>query len=159
MRIDAPSRADVLAVARSLRPADLAELVAANHGYEADAIPELMADRYGDTDVALGAWLGDTPVAIGAVVPIGAEVAQIGMFATNDFPKIALGMTRFVRNRLLPLYEARGFRRIECASVEGYDEAHRWIETLGLQRADTLAGFGAGGEDFIRFVRHAHVEG
>ena len=159
MRIDAPTRADVLEVASNLRPKDMAELTAANPGHDADSIPLLMADRYGDAETSLGAWLDEEPIAIGAIVPTSPGVAHIGLFATDDFPRIALAMTRFIRNRLIPQYEAHGFTRFECASIAGYDEAHRWIETLGLQRADTLAGFGAGGEDFIRFARNAHVDG
>lgn len=159
MKIDVPTRADVLEVAGNLRAKDMAELIAANPGFDADSIPLLMADRYGDSEHALGAWLDDEPIAIGAIVPTGDGAAQIGLFATDEFPRIALAMTRFIRNRLIPQYEAHGFRRFECASVAGYDEAHRWIETLGLKRAETLPGIGAGGEDFIRFVRQSDVEG
>jgi hypothetical protein len=68
------------------------------------------------------------------------------------FPKIALALTRFIRSRLFPRYRANGVHRIECASLDGYVEVHRWIELLGLRQEAVMPGYGRGGETFLQFA-------
>jgi hypothetical protein len=76
----------------------------------------------------------------------------LAFFATDQFPEIALGLTKFIKDRLFPRYRAEGVHRIECLSMEGYDAAHRWIGVLGLKREAVLPKFGKGGETFFQFA-------
>lgn len=158
MKIEAPTRADVLDVARNMRPADREEFLASLKGVSEADMPEYLANLYGDADTSFCAYLNDDPVAIGAAVPVSGELLRIGMFATPDFPRIAFSLTKFVRNRLFPAYVARGFVRIECLSLATYSDAHRWIRTLGLDQEQTHHAIGTGGEDFIQFGRRYDVE-
>lgn len=153
MRIEAPSPEDVAEVVRNMRAKDRAELLATMKHVAEDACEDLFiwtfAGEYKDSTFC--AYLDDEPIAVGALVAAGDNKIDIGMVATEDFPRIAFAMTKFVRKRLLPKYAEMGFKRVEAASVAGYDEAHRWIETLGLKRIGVLEGVGRGGEDFIHF--------
>lgn len=152
MRIDAPTTADVLSVARAMRPDDRKELEAAT-GFKGAQLETYLADMYGDAKEAFGAWDGDQPVAIGAMVPLTDGSIAIGMFATDGFHKIAVPLTRFVTRRLFPAYDAQGFTRAVCLSVGNYEKAHRWIALLGMTPVKTHIGAGRGGEDFIEFER------
>lgn len=157
MKIEAPTRAEVLEVAQNMREADRIEYMASFKDVTWPELPALLADVYGDAETSFCAYLNDDPVAVGAAIPVNPELLRIGMFATKDFPRIAFSLTKFVKNRLFPAYVARGFVRIECLSLSTYKDAHRWIETLGLVEEKTHEGIGTGGEDFIQFGRSYDV--
>lgn len=151
MRISAPDREAVLAVAQNMRPRDLQEFLAVSP-LESDALALSLAATYGDRpDTFCASWRG-RPVAIGAMVQHRPGVVTLMFFATPEFPRIALALTRFIKNRLFPAYWANGVHRIECASLDGYAEVHRWIELLGLTREATMRGYGRGGETFLQFA-------
>lgn len=153
MRIDAPTRQDVIEVATKMRAQDEAEFLAATREAEKDDFVALLAWRFTQDDNSFCAYLDERPVAVGAVIDYGDGVLQIGMFATDDFPRIAFPLTKFVLKRLFPRYAAQGFRRVECLSLASYDEAHRWIDALGLKRVGRFDGVGVAGEDFVQFAR------
>src|SRR5690606_23608090 len=98
-------------------------------------------------------YLGDEPVAAGAMVGARPNVITLMFFATDDFPKIALPLTRFITKNLFQKYRDNGVHRIECVSIEGYDEAHRWIKILGLHHEAVFPGFGKNGEAFHQFAK------
>lgn len=153
MKIDVPTRDDVIEVAQNMRANDREEFRATVAVADGDGLPRTLASVYDGMENTFCAYLDEEPIAIGAVVPTDENTIQIGMFATDEFPRIAFALTKFVIKRLLPGYAAQGFSRVECLSVSTYSEAHRWIETLGLARGEELAGYGLNGENFIRFAR------
>ena len=80
-------------------------------------------------------------------------------FATDDFPKIGRMITRWLKRELFPRYEAAGVHRIQAISLDGYDEIHRWLISLGLEReAGPMRGYGKNGEAFVQFARCCDVK-
>lgn len=153
MRIDAPSRADILSVALAMRERDYDEFSALSFADDRTALAEALADRYAGRDDTFCAYAGDEPVAVGAMVQGRPNVVTLMFFATERMPEIGLALTKFITQRLFPAYRAKGVHRIECVSLEGYEEVHRWIEVLGLRReAGPFQGFGRRGEAFIQFA-------
>ena len=153
MRIDAPLRADVRYVAENMRQKDIVEFRAVSRAESTDELIETLIERYGDRGDTICARLDDgTPVAIGAMIESRFNVATLLFFATDDFPQIAMALTRFIVQRLFPRYRNAGVHRIECVSHIDYAEAHRWIETLGLKKEAEMPGYGRNGETYLQFA-------
>ena len=154
MKIDAPSRADILHVALAMRARDYDEFSALAFASDRDELAEALANRYAEADDVFCAYATDgEAVAVGAMVQARPGVVTLMFFATERMAEIGLALTKFITQRLFPAYRARGIHRIECVSMEGYDEVHRWIEVLGLRReAGPFRGFGKHGEGFIQFA-------
>jgi hypothetical protein len=151
MRISPSSPEFVRDVALRMREKDLEEFLALTYEDTREGLADRLARVHGKHAIAI--MLDDgTPVGCGAMVASRPNVVTGMFFATDDFPKIVLPLTKFITRRLYPAYIARGFHRIDCVSIEGYDETHRWIELLGLSREGVLRRAGKGGEDFIQFA-------
>jgi hypothetical protein len=150
MKIDTATRDDVFNVALHMRDSDYREFSALLPVQTRGAMAQLLADRFVGEDV-LVAKADDTAVAIGRIVEARPNVLTLGFFATPRLREIGKPLTRFIKQRLLaPMVEA-GAHRIECVSIAGHHEAHRWIRTLGLRAEAQLRGYGKGGEEFIQF--------
>src|SRR6185503_7970229 len=132
MRVTKPNFGAVREVARNMRERDAAEFFAVSPFDTIEHMKEGLAARYGTRDDTYLFMWGDKPVAVGAMVQHRPHVVTLAFFATDDFPRIGVGLTRFVKQRLFPSYVERGVHRIECVSIEGYAKVHRWIEALGL---------------------------
>ncbi len=153
MRIDAPSRADITAVALAMRPRDYDEFSALSFADDRAALAATLADRYANRDDTFCAYEDDEPIAVGAMVQGRPNVVTLMFFATDRLPEIGMALTKFITQRLFPSYRARGVHRIECVSLAGYEEVHRWIAALGLQpETGPLAGYGRNGEAFVQFA-------
>jgi len=79
-------------------------------------------------------------------------VWNVHMFATDNFSKIAISLTKFVKNVIVPSLTAIGSHRVECKSMDGHEDAHKWLEFLGAHRESTLSEFGKDNEDFHLYV-------
>ena len=150
MRIEIGDAASLEHVARHMRKTDVAEFCAINPVDTADELADLMLVRYAGRHDTYAA-LGDQPIAFGAMVEARPNVATLLFFATDEFPRIVLPITRFIRNNLFPTYRQHGVHRIECVAIDGYSDSHRWIELLGLKREALLRGYGKHGETFHQF--------
>jgi hypothetical protein len=151
MKLDAPSGADVRHVAERIRERDAVEFLAVSHSADKAELVEALVQRYGGAPDAICAYRNGEPVAVGAMVQVRPNVVTLAFFATDRFPEVALELTKFIRNRLFPQYRADGVHRIECISMVGYDDAHRWIGLLGLEQEAVLPKYGKGGETYILF--------
>lgn len=154
MKIDAPRREDILSVARAMRARDYDEFIALSFAEDREALAESLAQRYSGQSDTFCAYAGDgEAVAVGAMVQARPGVVTLMFFATDRMGEIGLALTKFIAQRLFPAYTARGVHRIECVSLDGYEEVHRWIEVLGLRReAGPFRGFGRGREAFVQFA-------
>lgn len=145
---------------------DLALMVAAN--MREDDRREIYATRWLDDpeDIANDchihrktgyiACLDDgKPVAAIGAIEIHPHVWSVWMFATDDFPKIALELTKFAFRHLAPAIRKVGGHRAECRSIVGHEAAHRWLRFLGAKEEARLSGYGKNGEDFILFAWRA----
>lgn len=131
---------------------------------------EVFATRFDDDETALlremsvgalhgqQAWIAgrdDCPVAVYGHLPLWPGVWSMWLVATDNFRSIGKSMTRQVRDVILPALFGAGAHRLECRSMEGHSDAHRWLELLGARREATHRGYGRGGEDFHLYVWEA----
>lgn len=153
MKIAFPERPYVRHVAEHIRAKDEEEFLAVMHHDTRAELVESLVERYTDHPHGF-AFLHDDwePVAFVAMIFARPNVATLSFFATERFPEIAISVTRFATKNLFPTYMARGVHRIECASIEGYAHAHRWIQMLGLNEEGRFPGWGKNGETFHQFA-------
>lgn len=152
MRIDAATAADLRFVAENMRESDEREFLALNKtDSRADLVAALIQRFAGEKLIAAK---DDTfrPIAIGDVVENRPNVGTLLFFATNRFPEIARPLTRFIRQRLFPIYRQNGLHRIECWAAGDRPDVHRWLGALGLEHEATVYGFGKGGETYEQFA-------
>jgi hypothetical protein len=152
MKLDAPTRDAVAYVAARMRKRDADEFFAVSRAASQAELVSALVDRYGDAPDTFCAFLDETPIAVGAMVEHRPNVVTLMFFATDRLPEIGVALTRWIVQRLFPQYRARGVHRIECASMGGYEEVHRWIETLGLSREAVMPKYGKAGETFVQFA-------
>lgn len=133
-------------VARNMRESDRREIGATMFG---DDMESFSAQLMNDRDFAWTAGTEDLgPIAAFGAVPLWPGSWLVWMFATPDFPKIAMPLTRLVKRKLLPAMLSPDFQRVQCHSIEGHDFAQRWLEFLGFNREASLQCYGKGGETF-----------
>lgn len=101
------------------------------------------------------AWVAghERPVAVIGAVEMWPRMWSVGMFATDEFPLIGRQLTRWVRRRMIPTIREAGMFRAEARSIEGHEQAHRWMQHLGAKMDERpLRNYGKGGETFFNFV-------
>jgi hypothetical protein len=154
MTIERATRQQIYAVAVGMRSRDFDEIAALNFADNRSQLAQMLADRHANNeDVLCCAWHG-FPVCVGGFLLTRPNVISLMMFATSDFPKVGLGLTRFIKKQMFPRLERAGVHRIEALSLDGYDEIHDWLRVLGLE-AETkpLRNFGKNGEAFRYFSK------
>lgn len=153
MRIDTPTSEHVRYVADHIRPKDAEEFLAVSFAGTQAELADSLVERYSAHHQAYCFSDDDgTPVAVGAMCEGRPNVITLMFFATERFAKLALPIARFTKHRLFPEYRAAGVHRIECISIAGYEQAHRWIRLCGMQEEGVFRGFGKGGETFHQFA-------
>lgn len=140
----------VLHVALYIREVDRLELDAGMWAYDAPAVARATVglSRFG----GVAALDDGTPAAVVAAMETTPGVYDVGMYATEDWHKVALGLTRWGLRSLKPAMLAAGGHRAECRSIEWHHEAHRWLELLGFVREAVLPDVGKNRETFIQFA-------
>lgn len=97
------------------------------------------------------AWVaGDEmePIAVFGCTELWAGVWSMWFFATSEINKVGLSVTKFVKRSIIPELLRAGAHRLECRSMEGHQEAQRWLATLGAEKEGTERRLGTKGEDF-----------
>ncbi len=82
------------------------------------------------------------PVAAWGVQERLPQVWTVWMYATDDWPAVALSATRHIKSVVREHMISRGAVRADCWSMDGHDEAHRWLEVLGARREASLEDYG-----------------
>lgn len=152
MRIDDTSADHIRIVAENMRPIDVQEFLAVSHRESHADLVEHVVRTYAPYGGTLCISDDRGPVAVGALVEARPNVITLMFFANERFPEIACGLARFTTKTLFPQCRRNGVHRIECVSIDGYEETHRWLGVLGLKHEATLRGFGKGGEAFHQFA-------
>lgn len=140
---------DVSYVCRNMRDADRRELFACRFDEDPDRLTMDVLQRW------TIAWVVglERPIAVLGGVEMWPGLWSVGMFATDEFGQIGSQLTRWLRRRMIPVAREAGARRLEARSIEGHDEAHRWLLKLGAERDEKpLTNWGKGGETFFNFV-------
>ena len=147
MILEAPTFDRLLYIAERMRDWDRREIYAAR--WTDDPFP-LAAEclTYGDFTWIAGR---ERPIAFIGAAPMHPGVWSVLMFATEEFDRIRLSLTKHVIRVMIPALVNVGAHRAECHSLEGHEEAHRWLEALGAKRESVRPGFGKNGEDFVCF--------
>lgn len=143
------NQADLDHVARRMRRRDMDEIYATR--WSDDPVSLVDAIMSGG-EFGWVAGLDDgTPVAAFGAIPAWDGVWEVWMFATDEWDKIALSSTRFIKKTVIPALEKSGAHRLQCRSMSHHVVAHRWLETLGFQKECHLRGFGNKGQDFFLY--------
>lgn len=151
MKVDAATKQDVRYVAERMRDRDVEEFLAVSRLSGRDALVEAIVGRYGEHDDVIVAC-DEEPIAVGGLIHHRPHVGTLMFFATPALHTIGSDLTRFIKKSLFPGYTLRGTHRIECASIAGYDETHRWLEVLGLHQEAVMPGYGRDGQTFLQFA-------
>ena len=141
---------DLLYIASNMREADRKEIFATRW----DDSPEELA-RQGClslvTKFGFIASLDGKPIAAIGAFPVHPGMWNVWMFATDDFPKIGLSFTRWVKRFFVTTLHKKT-RRAECRSDASHHFAHRWMEAVGGKKEATLSRFGKEGQDFYLYA-------
>lgn len=136
----------LLYVARNMREWDRREIFATRHDDDPLALAE---DALSFGRIAWVAGLGAVPIAAFGCAPMWRGVWSLWLFATDDFPRIGISVTRLVTRTIVPMMIESGAHRLEARSMEGHTDAQRWLEVIGAKReGGPLKGFGRDGQDF-----------
>ena len=153
LKISEPTREAVHLVAMNMRDRDFAEFSAVSHADSREELADVLAERYGNFEGCVVGLAGGIPACVGATVMARPNVVTLLFFATDRFPEIALPATRFIKRELFSRLKKSGVHRIEAVSMDGHDDAHAWLKTLGLQpETEPMRGYGKAGENFIQFA-------
>lgn len=149
------SSAAILSVCLGMRTADRREVFATRadedpHGVFADIYAMKAACVWLDV-VYAREGLGPA-VAFFGVFQRSPGVGSAVMLATPHLTAMqARAVAARVRRHAIPTLVELGFRRVDCQSVEGHDEAHAFLGWCGARAGDLREGVGKGGEDFREF--------
>jgi hypothetical protein len=147
MTLDRLNLADLTTIAENMRPWDRAEIFATRWN---DSVDELARDAMSSYDFGWIASHEGTPVCAIGGIPIHPGVWSVWMFATPDFEKIRVSLTRFALRQIKPVLMDVS-RRVECRSMEGHQDAQKWLEFLGMSREAVLPQYGRNGETFLLY--------
>lgn len=159
MRVDLVPICDLelLQIVENMRQQDFDEIFCTRWNCNPlELVHDLMAVINRPSSITRVACLDGRPVAvIGAVEP-WPGLWDVWCFGTNDFDKVALSLTKYVRRIFIPTMLERGLRRAHCRSMVGHDKSHAWLRELGAEPEDerSLPNWGRFGEDFVMFVWH-----
>lgn len=135
-----PARyADVVEIARRMRDMDAEEIwpVTIARTAETLALGTVAGEGY-----KFVARYGAVPVATWGATPTRPGVVSVWMYSTDQWPKVALTVTRHIRRELIPCLINDGCVRAECWSHSGHHVAHKWLGILGAVREATLEDYG-----------------
>lgn len=150
MKITAPEHASVFHIAQNLREIDRVEIFAIrNHDNPFMLTNEVMTRP----EMSWVLWHDDVPAVLLGGVEMWRGVWSIHCFGTNDWHKLAIPLTRFVKKVMLPLlFNKFDAHRLEADSIANHSQAHRWMEMCGARREGVKAKRGRGGEDYFTYV-------
>jgi hypothetical protein len=139
-------------ITANLRPADRLEAHATRwNDSDEDLATEIMAWAGGVSWIAALPDTGE-PVAVLGACNVWPGYWSCFMMTTDKFPQIGFPLTKFAKNRMIPLLMELGGWRGEARSMVSHTEAHRWLEALGAKRESTLKCYGKNGEDYFNYV-------
>lgn len=147
--------ADILHVCRNLREVDRLEAwetrwPGLDGEMDLDALAaELIAARpYALMLDAVFPAVGERPAALLGAVELWPHVVTVMMLATDDWPRVARGTFRHVRDRMIPALKAHGAIRAQCFVMDSHVQARRFVERLGAESDAYLEDYGRSGAPF-----------
>lgn len=153
MQIKSATIDEVHHVAMHMRGRDFEEFAATSASDDREALANRLAARYGGRPDVLCGLADGVPVCIGGTIETWPGVISLLFFATDEFPRIGRGITRFIRRELFPRYFEAGVHRIQAISLDGYSEVHAWLRALGLEKEAEFPCFGKDRQTFVQFAK------
>ena len=137
VEIEDAQYATVVYIARHMRTLDAEEI----YPHMWSPTPENLAMMSCRSNLKYVALKDGKPVAAWGASERLPDVWQCWMFATDDWMRVALAVTRHINKVVRPAVIEAGATRLDCWSMEGHDVAHRWLEMLGAVREASLEDY------------------
>lgn len=113
----------------------------------------ILNDVMAQKNFAWIAWLDEKPAVVIGGAPVRPGVWSMFCFGTDEFPRLALGLTRFASKNIVPtLFGELGAHRLQCDSHEKHVTAHKWLKMFGAEIEAVKAGYGRDGSNYFSFV-------
>jgi hypothetical protein len=144
-------------IANHMRARDLMEIFATRWEEPAPKTLEAFAREVCRTASFMFIFGRDRPIAVVGAVQSWPGTYSVFAFATDEFPRVVLSISRFVRLTMIPMLVRHGARRAQAVSHAKHTSAHRWLRILGAEHESTLTAFGKDGCNFevYRWLRPA----
>jgi hypothetical protein len=152
MKVEKVTADNLRYIAERMRDRDLAEFRAMSYFDDRADAARFLVQNYADYPGLDCVTLDDgTPVGAGGCIWIRPNVASMLFFATDNFDKIVVSLTRHSHKNIFAPAKALA-HRIECFSLASYTQMQQWVELFGLRPEATLRQYGKNGEDFIVYA-------
>lgn len=145
MKLERLNYNDLYTIAENMREWDRREIFATRWSDDPSELArDTMAVSY---EFGWIASRDNRPIAAVGAVPLHTGVWSVWMYATNEFPRVGLGLSRFVVRCMKPALQGMA-HRAECRSMDGHEDAQKWLEFIGFKRESSIPKYGRGGETF-----------
>lgn len=151
MIVEAATPDLVRRVAEAMRARDREEFMAVSSLHDHRDLVDSLVRRFGQHPDVIVVSDSAGPVVVGGLIRYRPNVASLLLFATDGMPRVGADLTRFIKHRLFAAYRDAGVHRIECSSLGGYTQIHRWLRALGLKQEARMEGFGRDGQTYLQF--------
>lgn len=140
-------------VALNMRERDYEEIVALSFCENRKELADQLARTWSGHQTTLVCGTKELGgIAAITYIPMRKGVWNLGLFATNNFQKIHLSLTKLIINSIIPVLDKANAHRVEAQSIVGYETVHNWLRFLGLNEESVLHGYGRNKEDFVNFA-------
>jgi hypothetical protein len=141
----------VLYVCKNMRIRDWNEV---SNLLRAGATPDVIAmGVMASSSFGFVACYRDIPVTVVQFAEILDGTWRVGLFSTDEFPRVARAVVREIRTVAIPHMLDLGAQYCEAYADAGHAEAHRLLQFMGMTQRATLERYGSKGRDIALFVR------
>lgn len=141
----------VYQVSKNMRQRDFEEISATRWETNLEELAQGLALQFGNFPFAMCIGRDNTPICIIVGVTIHPGVWSMGLWATDDMPKIGKFLTKFAVKELFRSMRMCKAHRVECKSIVSYTAVHDWLRFLGFAQGEPEIMYGKNGEDFLTF--------
>lgn len=140
----------VLYVVKNMRERDREEI----YNLRWDDNPfTILNDVMAQRNFAWVAWHENKPAVVFGGAPLHPGVWSMFCFGTDVFHHLALGLTRFAKQTVMPtLFGEMEAHRLQCDSHEKHVSAHKWLRVLGASREGVKRAYGRDGADYHTYA-------
>lgn len=144
-----PYYTDIDYVMHRLRHYDHIEASATSHSDNPEDWARLIA---GAGAFQWAAYWGEFPVAVFGAMERWPGVWSGWCLGTDNFPHVALSVSRFIKWVMVPALFDAGMNRLDAYALQDYAVTHRWLRMLGASPEVALENWGKNGETFVSYV-------